>query len=160
VIHSGTFVVRCDAGRAFDLLSAPERFAPLLPDFESMAMQDATHFTMRSVFSIGRINGHIDLSMELAEASRPERVRYRGEGMIAGSPLSFELEFRITTAEETTQVHWQGEVRLSGKLVFMVGDLLDGMSRQNFERMAESLRQKLQEAGLAGVGESSPEFEI
>ena len=161
MIHSGTFVVRCDAGRAFDLLSAPERFAPLLPDFESMAMQDATHFTMRSVFSIGRINGHIDSAMELAEAIRPERIRYRGQGTVASSPLSFELEFRITPAGEMTEVRWQGEVKLSGSLAFMVGDLLDGMSRQNFERTAESLRVRLQELGLPPApAESSSEFEI
>jgi carbon monoxide dehydrogenase subunit G len=161
VIHSGIFVVHCDPEIAFDLLAAPERFAPLLPDFESMTMQDATHFNMRSVLAIGRINGHIDSAMELAEAIRPERIRYRGQGTVASSPLSFELEFRITPAGEMTEVRWQGEVKLSGSLAFMVGDLLDGMSRQNFERTAESLRVRLQELGLPPApAESSSEFEI
>ena len=160
--HSGTFVVRCDPEAAFNLLSTPERFAPLLPDLESMTMQDATHFTIRTLLDIGRINGRINLSMELSEASRPHRVGYRGHGVIAGSPLQFELGFRITPVDGMTEIQWHGEVRLNGSLIFLAGDLLDTMSRQNFGRMADSLQCTLRRLSLSSAsGETSlPDFEI
>ena len=127
-----------------------------------MTMQDATHFTMRTLLDIGRINGRINLSMELSEASRPHRVGYRGHGVIAGSPLQFELGFRITPVDGMTEIQWHGEVRLNGSLIFLAGDLLDTMSRQNFGRMADSLQCTLRRLSLSSAsGETSlPDFEI
>ena len=55
MVHSGTFQVDRPAEEVFELLANPERFAPLMPDFESMAMQDATHFTLRTVLAMGEI---------------------------------------------------------------------------------------------------------
>ena len=141
--HSGTFLARCGPDVAFELLSTPERFAPLLPDFESITVQDATHFTTRMRLAIGRINGHLDLSMELTEASRPHQVEYRGQGVVAGSALHFEIGFRITALEGATEIHWHGEVELNGPLMFLAGDLFDTMGRQNFERTAESVQRNL-----------------
>jgi len=162
VTHSGTFLACCHAEAAFDLLSTPDRFAPLLPDYESMEQQDATHFTMRTVLAIGQIHGHINLTMELREASRPYRVGYRGQGIIAGGTLSFELDFRIAPVNRKTEIQWCGEVRLNGPLVFMAGDLVDTMSRQNFERMAESLRRSLEalSPSASAEGPTLPDFEI
>lgn len=124
-------------------------------------MQDATHFKMRTVFSLGRIKGHLELMMEVNEASRPDQVGYRGQGIIAGSPLNFELGFHIAPADAMTEVQWRGEVKLAGPLVLMAGDLLDSMSRQNFERMAESLCRRLQGLSHCPSVESTEEgFEI
>lgn len=79
--HAGTFLTTRTADEVFDLLANPERFAPLLPDFESMAVQDTTHFTVRIVIAVGEINGHANLAMELREAVRPSTVRYAGQGV-------------------------------------------------------------------------------
>lgn len=127
-----------------------------------MTMQDATHFTIRTLLDIGRINGRINLSMELSEASRPQRVGYRGHGVIAGSPLQFELGFRITPVDGMTEIQWHGEVRLNGSLIFLAGDLLDTMSRHNFGRMADSLQCTLRRLSLSSAGgeTSLPDFEI
>jgi len=127
-----------------------------------MTMQDATHFTIRTLLDIGRINGRINLSMELSEASRPHRVGYRGHGVIAGSPLQFELGFRITPVDGMTEIQWHGEVRLNGSLIFLAGDLLDTMSRHNFGRMADSLQCTLRRLSLSSAGgeTSLPDFEI
>ena len=86
------------AEEVFDLVADPQRFAPLLPDFESIAIQDATHFTMRIVIAVGQISGHANLAMELREPVRPSRVEYRGQGIVAGSQLTFALQFAISPA--------------------------------------------------------------
>ena len=46
---SGEFVVKKKPEEVYDFLTDPNRFAPLLPDFQGLTVQDAKHFTDRSV---------------------------------------------------------------------------------------------------------------
>lgn len=167
MIHSGTFQVERTADEVFDLLATPERFAPLMPDFESMAMQDATHFSLRTVIHVGPMLGHANLAMELRDAVRPVTVRYSGQAILAGSPLRMRLDFRLAAADAATEVSWQGEVNLEGPLAFMAGSLVETMGRENFERMAERLQEDLREQPARVPHEppgdsspDSPEYEI
>jgi len=154
--HSGTFLTSHTPDEVFDLLANPELFAPLLPDYENMAMLDPTHFSLRVVIALGELNGHANLAMELAEAERPVVVGYRGEGIVAGSQLNLVLEFRISRTEASTEVGWQGEFYLNGGLALMVNSLIEPMGRKHFERMAERLREKLNPAeSTAGMLPSS-----
>jgi uncharacterized protein len=148
--HFGTFLTNRAADEVFDLLANPERFALLLPDFESMSVQDETHFTVRIVIAVGEIGGHASLAMELREALRPSDVEYTGEAMIAGSPLELWLRFQIASSEGTTEVRWQGEFLLDGTLALMAGGLIDSMGRKNFERMAKHIQNALRDEVVPG----------
>ena len=44
---SGEFDVKRKPEEVYDFLTDPNRFAPLLPDFQSVSVQDPTHFTVR-----------------------------------------------------------------------------------------------------------------
>jgi uncharacterized protein len=165
--HYGSFCVRRSPDEVFVLLSDPEQFAPLMPDFESIVMQDATHFTMRTVIAIGEIQGHANLSMELLQASRPARVEYCGSATIAGGPLHMAISFQLSPRDEMTDVKWQGEVTLGGLLAMMAGNLVETMGRKNFENMAERLQSGLQAAPIgpsedtaSGSAMPEPDFEI
>jgi carbon monoxide dehydrogenase subunit G len=143
--HSGTFLTTRSAEEVFDLVADPQRFATLLPDFESISIQDATHFSMRIVIAVGQIKGHANLAMERRETLRPSHLEYRGQGIVAGSELTFAMQFQLAPAETATEVSWQGEVSINGKLAFMAGSLIESMGRRNFESMAEQLQNRLQE---------------
>ena len=143
MIHSGTFLVPRQPDEVFDLLATPERFAPLLPDYESMTMQDATHFVLRTAVALGRVNGHANLAMELKQTKRPIFAQYAGEGVVAGSCLKFGVSFRLAAENEATRVDWQGEVTLQGMLAQIAGALLDTQGRHGFERMADRLQGEL-----------------
>jgi carbon monoxide dehydrogenase subunit G len=153
--HSGSFTVPCTPGEAFRLLAVPERFAPLLPDYESMAMVDATHFTLRTVIALGEIRGHANLNMDLRQAEAERLVDYSGEGVIAGGKLRFGLRFDIESAGAGTAVGWRGEVALEGMLAMLAGGLLETMARTNFETMAERVREHLSGAGISHAPEPS-----
>lgn len=157
--YSGTFCTPRSPEDAFDLLADPQRFAPMLPFFESMAVQDATHFTLRIAIAVGQINGHANLAMELRDAVRPSHIEYRGQGIVAGSQLSLMLRFQVTGSPEPTQVSWRGELALDGMLALMAGHLLEPMGRKNFDLMAERLENGLREkvADEAATAPSSPE---
>jgi len=141
--HSGTFLTPRTSDEVFKLLANPEQFAPLLPDFESVAVLDPTHFSVRIAIALGEMSGHANLAMELVEAERPASVRYRGQGIVAGSQLSLALQFRIASSEGATEVSWQGEFSLDGGLGFMFSSLIEPMGREHFERMADQLRRRL-----------------
>lgn len=165
--HSGSFSAQRPADEVFELLANPERFAPLMPDFESMAMVDATHFSLRTVIQLGPMSGHANLAMELRDAVRPLHVGYYGEATIAGGPLRLNLEFTITSVGATSEVGWTGEISLGGSLAFMAGSLVETMSRQNFERMAERLQLSLENLPMQSPQEpkssalpESPDYEI
>jgi uncharacterized protein len=146
--HSGTFATARSPEEVFDLLADPQRFAPLLPDFESMLAQDAAHFSVRITIAVAQINGHANLAMELREAVRPGRVEYRGQGIVAGSQLNLNLQFDITSSGEATAVNWRGEFSLDGMLAVMAGHLLAPMGRRNFELMAGRIQNGLRETSL------------
>lgn len=143
MVHTGTFSVPRTADQVFDLVATPGRFAPQLPDFESVTMQDATHFMLRIVIQVGPMSGHANLAMELSDGERPVRVAYRGAAIIAGSTLQLNLEFGLTPAGGMTYVDWRGELALGGSLALLAGDLWETLGRQNFERMAERLQVSL-----------------
>src|SRR6202012_4201601 len=77
---SGEFTTPRSPDEVFDFLSDPNQFAPLLPDYQSMSMQDATHFTVKVKVGVGNIRGSAEIKMELTEAVRPLRALYRGQG--------------------------------------------------------------------------------
>jgi carbon monoxide dehydrogenase subunit G len=143
--HSGTFFATASADRAFNVLANPEHFAPQFPDFESMVIQDETHFAIRIAITVGQISGHVNLAMELAEAERPAIVAYRGQGMVAGSSLTFAMQFRISPIEDTSEVNWRGEIAVDGMLALMAGGMIEEMGRRNLELMAERLQNRLRE---------------
>jgi uncharacterized protein len=150
MIHYGTFLTERSADEVFDLLANPERFAPLLPNFESMSLQDETHFTVRIVIAVGEIRGHANLAMELREAVPPSDVKYAGQGTVVGSVLDLKLRFRLTPAAEMTEVTWEGEFSLDGMPALMAVGLIQSMGSKNFERMAENLQNALHTENVTG----------
>jgi len=143
--HSGTFLTNRSAEDVFDVVADPLRFGPLLPDFESLSIQDAIHFTLRISIVVGQISGHVNLAMELRDAVRPTRVKYRGQGIVAGSQLNFAMQYSIAPTEAATEVNWQGEVSVDGTLALMAGGLIETLGRTNFESMAARLQNELHE---------------
>jgi carbon monoxide dehydrogenase subunit G len=80
----GEFEVKRKLQDVYDFLTDPNKFAPLLPDFQSISVQDATHFAIRVSVGISYIKGTADVKMELAQADRPRRAQYKGQGSVAG----------------------------------------------------------------------------
>jgi uncharacterized protein len=150
MIHAGTFFTARRPEEVFDRLADPQWFAPLLPDFESLVVLDATHFILRIVIAVGQIQGHANLAMEAGECVRPSRIEFHGMGIVARSQLSLNLQFQIAASGEATEVNWRGELSLDGMLALMASHLLEPMGGKNFELMAERLQNGLGEDQAAG----------
>jgi carbon monoxide dehydrogenase subunit G len=142
---SGEFTTPRSQEEVFDFLSDPNKFAPLLPDFQSMSMQDATHFTVKVKVGVGNIRGSAEIKMELSEAVEPQRAQYKGQGSAVGSQVTVSAGFDLSPTPEGTRVLWQGETSVFGKLASMAGGMLEPLGRKNIQKLIEGLQKALSE---------------
>jgi len=71
---TGDFVVKKGREEVYDFLTDPKRFAPLLPEYQDMTMQDALSFTVKVNVGVSYIKGTAEVAMVLESAWSP-RVR-------------------------------------------------------------------------------------
>jgi carbon monoxide dehydrogenase subunit G len=135
----GDFEVPRAPEEVYDFLTDPNKFAPLLPDFQEMAVQDERHFELKVNVGISYIKGTAEMKMELAEASRPQRARYKGHGKVAGGNVSLTAGFDLVAAGGGTKVAWQGEAQIFGRLMSMAGGLLEPLGRKNVQKLIDGL---------------------
>ena len=141
---SGEFTTPRSPKDVYEFLSDPNRFGPLLPDFQSMSVQDPTHFTVKVRVGVGNIRGSAEIKMELAEASRPQRALYKGQGTAAGSQVTVGAGFDLSPMAEGTKVGWQGEANVFGKLASMAGGMLEPLGRKNIQKLIDGLQKALE----------------
>lgn len=137
---TGEFTSPRNPDEVYEFLSDPNRFGPLLPDFESMTVHDATHFTVKVRVGVGSIRGSAEIKMELAEAMRPQRALYKGQGTAVGSRIMISAGFDLAPLPDSTHVAWQGEANVFGKLASMAGGMLEPVGKKNIQRLIDSLQ--------------------
>ena len=143
---SGEFEVKKRQEEVFAFLTDPNKFAALLPDFQSLAVQDATHFTIKVNVGISYIKGTADLKMELAEADRPHRAQYKGQGGVAGGNVTLVASFDLkpsATNNNGTKVIWQGEAQIFGRLASVAGGLLEPLGKKQVQKLIDGLQAAL-----------------
>ena len=136
----GEFEVKRTPEEVYDFLTDPHKFAPLLPDYQSMTQQDATHFTVKVNVGISYIKGAADMKMELTEAARPKRAQYKGQGSVAGGNASMIAGFDLSPAGGGTKVAWQGEAQIFGRLASVAGGLLEPLGKKNVQKLIDGLQ--------------------
>lgn len=139
----GNFEVMCSPEEVYDFLTDPNKFAPLLPDFQSMNIQDERHFAVKVNVGISYIKGTANVKMELAESNRPSRAQYRGQGSVAGGNVSLTAGFDLVPAASGTKVAWQGEAQIFGRLASVAGGLLEPLGKKNVQKLIDGLQAAL-----------------
>lgn len=128
----------------YDFLADPNRFCPLLPDFEKMSVTDATHFTVSLKVGISHIRGTATVKMALEEAERPRRARYSGKGSVAGGNVDLSAGFDLVPdAAGGTRVQWKGTAQVFGQLASLAGGLLEPLARKNLQKVIDGLKAAL-----------------
>jgi uncharacterized protein len=148
ICFSGDFEVPRTQQEVYDFLTDPQRFAPLLPDFQSVTVQDPTHSTVRISVGVAHIRGTAEVKLHLTEAERPTYARYTGQGSVVGGNVTMNASFDLQPDGSATRVLWKGEAQVFGRIISMAGGLLEPMAKKNLEKMIDSLR--------AALGGSAP----
>jgi len=139
----GNFEVARSPEEVYDFLTDPAKFAPLLPDFQSMDIQDERHFAVKVNVGISYIKGTANVKMELSEANRPSRAQYKGQGSVAGGNVSLIAGFDLVRAAGGTRVAWQGEAQIFGRLTSVAGGLLEPLGKKNVQKLIDGLQAAL-----------------
>ena len=153
---SGEFTSPRTPDEVYDFLSDPNKFAPLLPDYESISVQDATHFTVKVRVGVGNIRGSAEIKMELAEAVRPQRALYKGKGSAVGSQITVNAGFDLSPVDGTTKIAWQGEAGVFGKLASMAGGMLEPLGKKNIQKLIDGLERALTWPSAQVVAQQAP----
>jgi carbon monoxide dehydrogenase subunit G len=139
----GDFEVARSPEDVYDFLTDPHKFAPLLPDFQGMEVQDERHFAVKVNVGISYIKGTANVKMELAEAIRPNRAQYKGQGSVAGGNVSLTAGFDLAPSGGGTKVAWQGEAQIFGRLTSVAGGLLEPLGKKNVQKLIDGLQAAL-----------------
>jgi carbon monoxide dehydrogenase subunit G len=81
---AGDFTVKKTRDEVYGFLVDPNRFCPLLPDFESMEIVDDRNFLIKMSVGIAHIRGTATVKMALVDEQRPKRASYEGRGEVPG----------------------------------------------------------------------------
>jgi carbon monoxide dehydrogenase subunit G len=151
----GEFEVQRSPEEVYDFLTDPNRFAPLLPDFRGVTVQDAQNFTVKVNVGISYIKGVADVKMHLAESQRPQRAQYKGQGSVAGGNVNMVAGFDLAPAGSGTKVAWQGEAQVFGRLTSVAGGLLEPLGKKQLQKLIDGLRNALDGPASATASEAS-----
>ena len=140
---SGEFEVKKQQEEVFEFLTDPNRFAPLLPEFQGLSVQDPTHFTVKVNVGVSHIKGTANVKMELSEADRPKRAEYKGQGVVAGGNVTMIAGFDLAPADAGTKVAWKGEAQIFGRLTSVAGGLLEPLGKKQVQKLIDGLQAAL-----------------
>ncbi len=140
---AGEFEVKKKPEEVYDFLTDPNKFAPLLPEFQSVTVQDPTHFTVKVNVGISYIKGAADVKMELTEAQRAQSAQYKGQGSMAGGNVTVIAGFDLTPVNSGTKVNWQGEAQVFGRLTSVAGGLLEPLGKKQVQKLIDGLQAAL-----------------
>ena len=140
---AGDFEVQRRVEEVYDFLTDPNKFAPLLPEFQGVSVHDSEHFTVKVNVGISYIKGVADVKMHLAEAQRPTRAQYKGQGSVAGGNVNMVAGFDLSASGEGTKVAWQGEAQVFGRLTSVAGGLLEPLGKKQVQKLIDGLQAAL-----------------
>ena len=144
ISFGGEFTVQRKREDVYAFLTDPNAFAPLLHDYQSHTVQDERNFTVKVNVGISYIRGTAEVKMHLAEADRPNRAVYKGQGSVAGGGATTTAGFDLADSGGGTQVKWKGEAQLFGRLTAVAGGLLEPLARKNVEKLINGLKTALE----------------
>ena len=147
----GEFEIKRSPEEVYDFLTNPEKFGPLLPDFRGMSVQDPTHFTVKVNVGVSYIKGAAEVKMVLAEANRPGRAKYTGQGSVPGGGANIAAGFDLSGADGVTKVAWAGEAQVFGKLASIAGGLLEPLGKKNVQKLIDALQAALTSPGVVAA---------
>jgi carbon monoxide dehydrogenase subunit G len=140
---TGEFTVTKSPDEVYEFLTDPNQFAPLLPEFQSLSIEDEKHFTIKVNVGISYIKGAANVRLELTEAERPRRAQYKGKGALAGGSATVIASFDLAPDGDGTKVNWQGEAQIFGPLASAAGGLLEPLGKKQVQKLIDGLQRAL-----------------
>jgi uncharacterized protein len=140
----GDFTVKKTRDEVYQFLVDPNRFCPLLPDFQSMQIVDAKNFLVKLSVGIAHIRGTAAVKMKLVDEQPARQAVYEGKGEVPGGSATIRAKFQLEDAPGgQTKVIWSGESSVLGRVISLAGGLLEPLGKKNVQKLIDGLRKAL-----------------
>jgi carbon monoxide dehydrogenase subunit G len=140
----GDFTVQKNPEVVYDFLVDPNRFCPLLPDYQSMEIRDDKNFLVKLSVGISHIRGTAAVKMSLVETHRPKHAVYEGNGEVPGGSATLRAGFDLEPAPGgATKVIWSGQSSVMGRIASLAGGLLQPLAKKNVQKLIDGLQKAL-----------------
>jgi len=140
----GDFTLKKKPEEVYDFLVDPNRFCPLLPDYQSMQLLDAKNFLVKLSVGISHIRGTAAVKMSLVEANKPRQATYEGKGDVPGGSATLRAGFQLEpSANGGTKVIWTGQSNVVGRVASLAGGLLEPLAKKNVQKLIDGLQKAL-----------------
>ena len=140
----GDFVVKRKPEDVYDFLVDPNRFCPLLPDYQSMEKLDDKNFLVKLSVGISHIRGTAAVKMSLVEMERPNRAVYEGKGDVPGGSATLRAGFDLAEASGgDTKIIWVGQSTIVGRIASLAGGMLEPLAKKNVQKLIDGLQKAL-----------------
>jgi carbon monoxide dehydrogenase subunit G len=140
----GDFTVKKTPDQVYDFLVDPNRFCPLLPDFQSMEIVDDKNFNVKLSVGISHIRGTAAVRMSLVEAQKPKQAVYEGKGDVPGGSATLRAGFALEPAPGgETKVIWTGQSSVLGRIASLAGGMLEPLAKKNVQKLIDGLQKAL-----------------
>ena len=139
----GDFTLKKKPEEVYDFLVDPNRFCPLLPDYQSMELLDAKNFLVKLSVGISHIRGTAAVKMSLVEADKPRQATYEGKGDVPGGSATLRAGFQLELAPGGTKVTWTGQSNVVGRIASLAGGLLEPLAKKNVQKLIDGLQKAL-----------------
>ena len=144
ITFGGEFTVKKNPDEVYDFLVDPNRFSPLLPDFQSMELLDGKNFLVKLSVGISHIRGIAAVKMSLVEAEKPKQATYEGKGEVPGGSAAIRAGFLLEAAPDGgTRVTWNGRANVVGRVASLAGGLLEPLAKKNVQKLIDGLQKAL-----------------
>ncbi len=141
---AGDFTVKKTPNEVYSFLVDPNRFGPLLPDFQSMEILDAKNFLVKLGVGISHIRGTAALKMTLVSEQRPTQAVYEGKGEVPGGSAIIRAQFQLEEVPGgQTKVMWSGQSSVLGRVISLAGGLLEPLGKKNVQKLIDGLQKAL-----------------
>jgi carbon monoxide dehydrogenase subunit G len=140
----GDFTVKKTRDEVYHFLVDPNRFCPLLPDFQSMQIVDAKNFLVKLSVGIAHIRGTAAVKMQLVDEQPARQAVYEGKGEVPGGSATIRAKFQLEDAPGgQTKVIWSGESSVLGRVISLAGGLLEPLGKKNVQKLIDGLQKAL-----------------
>lgn len=140
----GDFVVKKKPEDVYRFLIDPQRFCPLLPDYQGMEQLDDKNFLVKLSVGISHIRGTAAVKMSLVETTPNQHAVYQGNGEVPGGSTTLRAGFDLEPAPDgSTKVIWSGQSSVMGRIASLAGGLLEPLAKKNVQKLINGLQKAL-----------------
>ena len=136
---AGTVALPFPIEQAYDLMQNPEMLAKAIPGCEALELTGDNEYSMKMKVILASLSGAFDGKVRLTEPNRPGSFRMVVEGSGKIGFLKGDGILRLTATEKGTEVAYEGEAQIGGKMASVGNRMIDMTARMMIKRFFKKL---------------------